>query len=127
MLCPAVEAAGEKVSPRREAAALLEDQRTWPPVGGFWKALLLARLLSRILGRRLLPRLGVNETGSSALQAIAFYVLLCSFALMVLDFVNFPITGFAFMGGAIAIVSSSSRPSRYSRIAGPPPQPSSSS
>ena len=32
-----------------------------------------------------------------------FYVLICFFALLVLELVNVPVTGFAFMGGAIAI------------------------
>ncbi|MEM8678884.1 MAG: mechanosensitive ion channel domain-containing protein, partial [Planctomycetota bacterium] len=64
---------------------------------------LLARVISRALGRRLLPRLGFNETAVLAFQSICFYTLLCSFAFIVLEFVNVPVTGFAFLGGAIAI------------------------
>jgi potassium efflux system protein len=66
-------------------------------------SILIARLLSRLLGKRLLPRLGVNSAGASALQSLAFYAMLVCFSLMILDFVNVPLTGFAFMGGAMAI------------------------
>ena len=65
--------------------------------------LVLARLLSRTLGTKLLPRLGVNESAAAALQSIAFYLMVCCFSIVVLELVNVPITGLAFMGGAIAI------------------------
>lgn len=65
--------------------------------------LLAARYFSRVLGSRLLPRLGINPAGAAALQSIVYYGLIGCFSLVVLELVNVPITGFAFMGGAIAI------------------------
>ncbi|HAY78965.1 MAG TPA: hypothetical protein DCY79_04090 [Planctomycetaceae bacterium] len=64
---------------------------------------LLARLLSRILCRWILPRFGLNAGASLALQTITFYVMLCCGGFLALEMVNLPLTVFAFMGGAIAI------------------------
>ena len=64
---------------------------------------LLARLLSRILCRWLLPRFGLNSGASLAMQSITFYVMLSCGGFLALEMVNLPLTVFAFMGGAIAI------------------------
>ena len=62
-----------------------------------------ARIFSRILGRRILPRLGMTQGAAVAFQSIAFYLLLTCFAFVALEVINLPLTVFAFMGGAIAI------------------------
>ena len=65
---------------------------------------ILARMLSRTLGYRLQQgRIHMNESGAAALQSLSFYVLLISFTLTALKFVNVPLTMFTFLGGAIAI------------------------
>ncbi|MEM9351958.1 MAG: mechanosensitive ion channel domain-containing protein [Planctomycetota bacterium] len=64
---------------------------------------LLARLFSRFVGRRVLPRLGVNRGASTAIQSVLFYALLISVFFISLELVNVPLTIFAFLGGAVAI------------------------
>ena len=64
---------------------------------------LLARRISRLLGTRVLPRLGMNEGASAALQTIAFYLLLATVGLFTLEMLHIPVTVFTFLGGAIAI------------------------
>ena len=63
----------------------------------------VSRRLSRIIGRRMLPRFGIHEGASMALQTIAFYcmVMVCGF--VTLDMLNIPLTVFTFLGGAAAI------------------------
>ncbi len=63
----------------------------------------VARVSSRILGRRLLPRLGLNQGAAVAFQSIAFYLMLTCFGFLSLEVINLPLTVFAFMGGAVAI------------------------
>lgn len=63
----------------------------------------MSRLLSRVLGRRILSRFGINEGGISALQSLSFYGLLFMSTLMALKVVNVPLTMFTFLGGAAAI------------------------
>jgi len=65
--------------------------------------LLISRWLSRWFGRRLLPRMHVNESAAAALQSVAFYVLVVIFAFIALTMVNVPLTAFAILGGAVAI------------------------
>ncbi len=65
--------------------------------------LLLARSLSRLVGKRVLPRLGVDEGGAATLQSLTFYLLLAVFGFLTLELISVPLTVFAFMGGAIAI------------------------
>ncbi|HVM95739.1 MAG TPA: mechanosensitive ion channel domain-containing protein, partial [Candidatus Acidoferrales bacterium] len=67
--------------------------------GGF----LLSRRLSRWLGRRLFPRLGLDVHASAALQSISFYILLSILTLFALNVINIPLTVFTFVGGALAI------------------------
>jgi potassium-dependent mechanosensitive channel len=64
---------------------------------------LLSRLISGLLGRRLLPRFGLNEGASNAVQAIVFYALCVLFGLVTLELVHVPFASFAFLGGAVAI------------------------
>jgi len=64
---------------------------------------ILSRLLSRTLGKRVLPRLGLHRNASSAIQSLVFYVLIATFSLWALHFLNIPLTVFTFLGGAIAI------------------------
>ena len=64
---------------------------------------LLASILSRLLGRRVLPRFGLNEGASHAVQSIAFYSLAALFGVLSFEFVHIPLTAFAFLGGAVAI------------------------
>jgi len=65
--------------------------------------LLLASILSRVLGRRVLPRFGLNEGASHAVQSIAFYTLAGVFGVLSFQIVHIPLTAFAFLGGAVAI------------------------
>ena len=65
--------------------------------------ILFARQLSRILGRRILPRMGIAEGACLALQTIGFYGLVIAFSLFTLELINIPITVFTFLGGAAAI------------------------
>jgi small-conductance mechanosensitive channel len=65
--------------------------------------LLLASVLSRLLGRRLLPRFGLNEGAAHAVQSIAFYALAAVFGVLSFEVVHIPLTAFAFLGGAVAI------------------------
>jgi len=64
---------------------------------------LLSRRVSRWLGTRVLPRFGMNDGVSSALQTIAFYLLLATFGFFTLELLHIPVTVFTFLGGAIAI------------------------
>jgi small-conductance mechanosensitive channel len=66
-------------------------------------SILSAKVLSRLLGRRLLPRLGLNEGASHAVQAIAFYSLAVLFGVLSFQVVHVPLAAFAFLGGAVAI------------------------
>ncbi len=65
--------------------------------------ILAARLISRILGNRILPRMGFADGASLALQTIGYYGLVTVFSLITLELINIPITVFTFFGGAAAI------------------------
>src|SRR5262249_10782778 len=58
--------------------------------------LLLASILSRVLGRRVLPRFGLNEGAARAVQSIAFYSLSAMFGVVSFEIVHIPLTAFAF-------------------------------
>jgi small-conductance mechanosensitive channel len=62
-----------------------------------------SRFLSRMLGRRLLPRLGLQTGATAALQTLTFYLLFVAFTLAALRMVNVPLTVFTVLGGALAI------------------------
>lgn len=65
--------------------------------------LLSSRFLSRMLGKRVLPRLKLNEGAAAAVQSILFYVLIITFTLFAFRAVNIPLTAFTVLGGALAI------------------------
>lgn len=65
--------------------------------------LILSRIASKLVGRRLLPRLGFNDSASAALQSVAFYIMLLIVFLCALNYVNVPLTAFTVLGGAIAL------------------------
>ena len=67
--------------------------------GGFW----VSRLLSRVVGNRLHRNFRIEEGAASAIQSVAFYVLLVLFTLTSLKFANVPLTIFTLLGGAVAI------------------------
>jgi potassium efflux system protein len=62
-----------------------------------------AGMISRWIGKRLLSRLGLNQTASAPLQKISYYVLLATFGMLTLNILNVPITAFSFAGGALAV------------------------
>jgi|GEM_PF-1409571 len=64
---------------------------------------LAAGIISRWIGKRLLARLGLNQTASAPLQKISYYVLLATFGMLTLNILNVPITAFSFAGGALAV------------------------
>lgn len=63
----------------------------------------VARLVSRIAGRRLLPRVGMDRGASLAVQSITFYLLCAIGGFLALEFAHLPLTAFTFLGGAAAI------------------------
>jgi small-conductance mechanosensitive channel len=63
----------------------------------------LSRWIAGLLSVRVMPRFGLHPHAVSAFKAIAFYVLLLTFALMALRIINVPLTVFAVLGGAVAI------------------------
>lgn len=63
----------------------------------------VARLLSRWLGQRLFPRLGLDAGASAALQSLSFYLLVTLLTLFALRVINIPLTAFTIAGGALAI------------------------
>lgn len=64
---------------------------------------LASRYLSRVVGYRVLPRVGMHESAATAMQSIVFYLLVATFTLLALKLVNVPLTVFTFLGGALAI------------------------
>jgi potassium efflux system protein len=64
---------------------------------------IVARVLSRLLGARVFPRLRLEEGAAVAFQSLAFYFLLLVAFLTALRMVQIPLTAFAVVGGALAI------------------------
>jgi small-conductance mechanosensitive channel len=62
-----------------------------------------ARLVSRLLEKRLLPGFGLDRGASHAFAELVFYALLVIVFLFSLRVVSIPITAFAVVGGALAI------------------------
>ena len=69
----------------------------------FIVGLFLARVGSKILGRMVLARFGLNEGARNAIQSIAYYVFCLACSLLALDLTNLPFAAFTFLGGAVAI------------------------
>ena len=65
--------------------------------------LYFSRRLSRLIGNRMLPRMGLQNGAATAIQSIAFYLLITCFGFVSLELINVPLTVFAFLGGAVAI------------------------
>ncbi len=63
----------------------------------------ISKRVSRFVGRRVLPRFGVQEGAAHALGSLTFYALATCAALTALWLVNVPLTVFTFFGGAVAI------------------------
>ncbi len=63
----------------------------------------LARVSSRLLGKRVFPRLRLESGAAHAFQALTFYFLLLVAFLTALRMVQIPLTAFAVLGGALAI------------------------
>lgn len=69
----------------------------------FFLGLALARRLSRLLGRRVFPRVGLEAGVIAALESLSYYVLVSLLLLLALRIVNVPLTAFTILGGALAI------------------------
>jgi small-conductance mechanosensitive channel len=63
----------------------------------------VASVVSRGLGRRVFPRIRLEEGASQAFQSLAFYLLLIIAFITALRMVEIPLTAFAVLGGALAI------------------------
>jgi potassium-dependent mechanosensitive channel len=69
----------------------------------FGLGLALSRRLSRALGSLLTQRFVVDPGAAAALEMVSYYVLLALFTITALRVVNFPLTAFTILGGALAI------------------------
>ncbi|MDF1810520.1 MAG: mechanosensitive ion channel, partial [Phycisphaerales bacterium] len=65
--------------------------------------LALARWVSVRVGKRILPRMKVNQSASNAIQSIIYYMMLMIAILLSLQIAGVPLTALAFFGGAIAL------------------------
>ena len=70
---------------------------------GLLGGILLAAVISRLIGKRLLPRLGLNPARRQAVRSLSFYLLCMVFSVISLELANVPLTAFTFLGGAAAI------------------------
>ncbi len=70
---------------------------------GLLCGVLLAAFVSRLLGKRVLPRLGLNPGAAEALRSLTFYLLSAVFGIVSLELANVPLTALTFLGGAAAI------------------------
>jgi small-conductance mechanosensitive channel len=65
--------------------------------------LLFSGFLSRVFGRRLLPRLGFEPGAAAAIESLLYYAFVVGLVLLALRTVNVPLTAFTLLGGAAAI------------------------
>ncbi len=65
--------------------------------------MLLSRRIANVVRRVSVDRFNVELGAAAALETMAFYALLASFTLFALRMVNFPLTAFTVLGGALAI------------------------
>tara|TARA_R110002073_G_scaffold118918_5_gene259200 strand:- start:117479 stop:118468 length:990 start_codon:yes stop_codon:yes gene_type:complete len=63
----------------------------------------MSRWISVRVGKKVLPRMKVNSSASSAIQSIVYYILLAIVVLLSLQIAGVPLTALAFFGGAIAL------------------------
>jgi small-conductance mechanosensitive channel len=68
-------------------------------LAGLW----FSRLGAGAIGRVAESRLKLDAGAAQAMQTFSFYALLAGFTLLALRAVHFPLTAFAFLGGALAI------------------------
>lgn len=66
---------------------------------GIW----ISRVISRIVGRRVLERMGVNEDARLVARTLMFWGLATLFTLLALQLLHVPLTVFTLLGGALAI------------------------
>ena len=85
--------ADEPITVRKLAGALIFLLAGWG----------ISRFISRVIGRRVLPRFGLDGGNASAVQTIAFYLMFVLFGYFSLELIGVPLTVFAFFGGAMAI------------------------
>jgi potassium efflux system protein len=64
---------------------------------------ILAKLIARYVGKRLLPRFHVDAGPAAAIQSIVFYLLLFAVGMMALNMASVPMTVFTVFGGALAL------------------------
>ena len=65
--------------------------------------LVVAKAVSRRLGRSVFPRLGLARGAAAAFQTLVFYFLLVVFVFWALRLVSIPLTVFTVLGGVLAI------------------------
>ena len=65
--------------------------------------LLLSRKISTLIGGAVGTRTRLDHGAAQAVETLLFYALLVTFTLLALRTINFPLTAFAFLGGALAI------------------------
>lgn len=69
----------------------------------FILGLVVSKLLSRRVGKKVLPRMKVQEGPASAIQTILYYILLIITAIVALQIARVPLTVFTIFGGALAL------------------------
>jgi len=62
-----------------------------------------ARVISNVLAKRVVKKMGATEGGIAAIQTLTFYALLALFSFFALNVVGVPLTAFTVFGGALAI------------------------
>ena len=65
--------------------------------------IVVAKFIAKYVGRRLLPKLGVDPGPAAAIQSIAFYLLLFGVVMMAFGMARVPMTVFTVFGGALAL------------------------
>jgi len=63
----------------------------------------VARAASRLVSRALAGHVSLEPGSANAAETLTFYGLFVTFAMVSLDLVNFPLTAFTIVGGAVAI------------------------
>lgn len=69
----------------------------------FIAGLILSKLIARRVGKKVLPRMKVQEGPATAIQTILYYILLIITAVIALQIANVPLTIFTIFGGALAL------------------------
>ncbi len=69
----------------------------------FFVGFLIARVISRWLGKYLLGRMEIDASGAATVQSLSFYLLIVLFTLLALSVVRVPLTAFTVLGGAVAL------------------------